>query len=212
VLKPFSQVKKMDLDWDSIFDNTYWEEDSGRKVFQDALAERGGFLLCPYVSIHTEVKVGCHLGHIWKTTAQNVFEGSWCPHCFRRYRESLKFQQSVEKRGALLLTPYISFWDKVTLLCSGNHEWRETPQNILKGQCPNCQEERNFRRFVEEKGGHLTTPYINKASLVGVLCFEGHRWQRRARDILKGAWCPECSSPSLFELLKFSVQYYGVLE
>ena len=117
----------------------------------------------------------------------------------------LKELNSIAKKkgGLVLSTYYYNNRIKLEFCCSKGHKWKTTPYRIKSGDwCPTCykesleklkkQKDANLRDIIEQKGGKLLSPYINKRRKISVECPLGHIWETLPFTIESGTWCPFC--------------------
>lgn len=109
----------------------------------------------------------------------------------------------ARKRGGKCISKsYKNAHFKLNWQCEYGHTWRAQPANILRGQwCPICAYNRKrlklrgLKSFAKRKGGKcFSSNYINSISLLLWECKLGHKWKASANNILRGTWCPICSS------------------
>ena len=90
----------------------------------------------------------CEEGHEWKAKPKNVLGGSWCPTCaIEKKRLGIEKMKSLAVlRGGLCLSKqYRSRKHQLSWKCQNGHEWKATPETILKeGWCPTCSQEFYF--------------------------------------------------------------------
>ncbi len=52
---------------------------------------------------------------------------------------------------------------------------------------------KKFRKFVENKGGVLSTTYFSAKKEIIIICENGHHWKTTPDSIYRGNWCSSCS-------------------
>ncbi|HFK1549176.1 TPA: hypothetical protein ACGXMZ_005101 [Bacillus albus] len=116
-------------------------------------------------------------------------------------------QLATEKGGWCLSEVYINQLTKLTWKCSEGHVWETIPKHIRKGSwCPICARKSENRKsygninlddlkqIARDKGGEcLSDTYINKSTKIKFKCNEGHTFETRPAEILRGHWCSYCA-------------------
>lgn len=83
----------------------------------------------------------CDKGHTWKTKANTVLLGRWCPHCARNVRLTIEDMKATAKKfgGKCLSRQYINSTKKLRWECHEGHQWDAVPHSIRRGHwCPQC--------------------------------------------------------------------------
>lgn len=106
--------------------------------------------------------------------------------------------------GKCLSKEYINWETKLKWECSFGHIWKSQPYNVKHGTwCPVCANKKRAkpRRSIKDiqniasrkRGICLSGNYENCYCLMRLQCLEGHIWETKARNILRGTWCPICA-------------------
>ena len=66
------------------------------------------------------------------------------------------------------------------------YDWREFTLHENKHA-------KKYRKYVEEKGGTLLSPYFTAKKQVTMLCRQGHEWTTTPDSIYRGNWCSVCA-------------------
>ena len=118
--------------------------------------EKGGKCLSEkYKNNSSKLLWQCSEGHEWKSSANNIKNGAWCPFCANRARITIESLSDIaNKRGGELLSTDIgNNKTKLQWRCKYGHTWKATPNAISRGTwCPKCSEglgERVCRYFFE---------------------------------------------------------------
>jgi hypothetical protein len=171
--------------------------------------ERGGRCLSEiYINDSTKLLWECSEGHQWKSTPNAIKSGRWCPKCgiqkrseARKLPSEIMHQLAKEKGGRCLSKVYVNSSSKLHWECSKGHRWYTRLADIKKGHwCPHCSgiarltiEE--MQEIANNRGGKcLSKNYKNNRTLLQWQCAEGHRWEAKPDHIVRGRWCPQCSS------------------
>ena len=100
----------------------------------------GGFKNCSTVA-----SFRCDSGHVWETTAWNVFAGRGCPTCANKSRGMARRTSASEvnarlfERGIRLVGGVESACIKTDFRCDCGNIWSAKPNNVLNGTgCPKC--------------------------------------------------------------------------
>jgi hypothetical protein len=188
------------------------------KMKQIAVERQGKCLSTEYINSRSKLLWVCQDGHQWYASSNNISNGTWCPHCSaehvnnkrKRTIEDLK-AYALSKGGVCVSSDLPSQTTKVLWCCDKGHEWLATPQSVMgsKNWCPICGVEINKKRFedskpiqlermralAQERGGEcIATEYHGQRKKIDWRCGNGHFWSAKPTDILRGGWCPECSS------------------
>ena len=83
----------------------------------------------------------------------------------------------------------IKTYEKMSGKFLGNipkYDWREFTIHENKHA-------KKFRKYVEEKGGTLLTPYFTAKKEVTIMCEHGHEWTTTPDSVYRGNWCSVCA-------------------
>jgi hypothetical protein len=125
------------------FEKAYLPQGLDYKKELSKLAKtKGGRLISlNYLGASKNLEWECKHGHKWKATPNSIKSGTWCPHCCRNVRLTLKEMQNIakERGGKCLSTEYINNATNLRWECSEGHKWKAKPANIKSGGwCPKC--------------------------------------------------------------------------
>lgn len=120
--------------------------DEQRDTIEDfikKIEKRGGKCLSKtYLNAtQSRIHVECEFGHRWFARPQGIKKGTWCRKCYGTAKSTLKEIQelAIERGGKCLSDSYKNDATKMEWLCSENHIWIATPNNIKRGKwCPTC--------------------------------------------------------------------------
>ena len=176
-----------------------------------AIAQERGGLCLSKIYIHKDIKLDwqCKNRHFWKSTANSVKRGSWCPYCYGNVKHTvLEMQQIAKSRGGKFLSKkYINKETPHKWKCDEGHVWNATPGSIThqKSWCPICARKRmgnkgnkytieDMRRIAKErKGKCLSKKYINVDTVLRWKCARGHIWYARPIQVRNhNSWCGKC--------------------
>ena len=89
----------------------------------------------------SRIQVECEFGHKWFARPQGLKKGSWCRKCYGTAKSTLEeIKNLAEQRGGKCISEnYDNDMSKMLWICSENHTWEATPNNIKRGKwCPTC--------------------------------------------------------------------------
>lgn len=117
----------------------------------------------------------------------------------------------------IVLEKYVNAKTPIIHMCSNGHNWRVTPDNILKGRgCPDCSgnkkhtdssylskllERRIYNYIPVESIINSSTPILHKC----LSC--NNTWKVRPYDIMQGKGCPSCAKTG-FDSSKEAILYF----
>ena len=169
-------------------------------------ASRGGQCLSSvYKNNLTGILWRCERGHEWEAIPSSITRGSWCPLCAGRLPKDAALEALGElarsRGGALLSTHYRNARTSLNWKCAKGHEWRAVPDAVKHGSwCPVCGGSHPLslemmNKAARKYGGEcLANRYINSNTKLRWRCAEGHEWEAKPGHVLRGHWCPICSS------------------
>jgi hypothetical protein len=184
-------------------------ETSGAAAALNNLCEiaraKGGKCLEPhYLGSKGRHLFRCAVGHEWRTPADSLVQGKWCPRCAavakaQKSRHLIdRVQEAARLRGGRLLsTEYRSSGDHLLWACERGHQWQAPYNSIRDGKwCPVC-----VRRSLDElqevaakRGGKvLSREYLGMQHLLEWECVHGHQWRAQPLNVVNGTWCPHCA-------------------
>lgn len=69
---------------------------------QGLAKDNGGICLSKeYVNVKTKLIWKCRNNHVWKSTADNIKKGRWCPHCNKTKKGTVKDSNNIKKMSHL---------------------------------------------------------------------------------------------------------------
>lgn len=178
---------------------------------QKLASSLGGFCLSSeFESVVKKLTWKCSEGHTWEANPHHIKRGSWCPICACKIRAEKRKKYTIEdmrrfatsKKGKCLSLVFNHVKDSLLWECIEGHQWLANADNILNGGkwCPVCAGNQtktleDMQKLALERGGKcLSSTYegVNKKLLWE--CQEGHQWETIPSVIIKGGWCPTCST------------------
>ena len=152
--------------------------------------------------------VRCAHGHEFSRIGCGVLRGvTVCEQC-RGQRRLERIQESAQAKGGRCLESIYLGYVPHRFVCAHGHEWKTNPSKIVTGRswCPRCANiatgqlltkkdgAERLQRIVAEKGGKcVVETYTNGSGRYRFQCADGHDWETKAGNILRGAWCPACA-------------------
>lgn len=167
------------------------------KKFQD----RGIFLdTTTYVNTSTKAYWECSYGHRWLATPKSIHMGRGCPNCAGNQKHDYKaIKTEVESEGFKLLSnEYVNARTPLTIECRNGHIIYMAFQNFKRGsRCKMCNSDKRkhgiekMKKLADERGGQcLSEHYVDSKTKLKWMCKQGHVFESRPTDVLKGKWCP----------------------
>lgn len=167
-----------------------------------ARGKRGRLLSKSYVNSNSKLHWRCESGHDWYAPVNNIKSGSWCPKCAGRAPltiSDLSFTAAT-KNGKCLSLTHPGSHKNAKWQCSAGHIFYATPSNVRSGKwCPHCAGRRRtiayFQKLaISRRGKCLSKSYLNSMSKLIWECASGHRWKAVPMAVVRGSWCPTCTS------------------
>lgn len=177
--------------------------------------QRGGECLSEiYTHAHSIIRWKCNEGHIWENSANNVKRGQWCNICSSK-RAGLSRRNTIEEmhkiaqaRGGLCLSrEYLGNKKLLQWQCAQGHQWNAAPSSIkcAESWCPKCgyESSADIRKkdiqimydVAKNRGGEcLSSIHKSVNAKLRWCCAHNHEWSAAPVKILRGSWCPICSS------------------
>ena len=161
--------------------------------------KRGRILPPGFVHSKVPLAIRCARGHTWRTLAQSVDEGAWCPRC--RAESRLAQMRTIADRwsGVCLSTACPSYREPLRWRCRLGHRFDASGELIKNGSwCPTCRRPAAhdiefMRRTARERGGRcVSRAYVNSGTNLRWRCREGHEWEAAPARVIQGSWCPVC--------------------
>lgn len=179
-----------------------------------ASSREGECLSKAYVNEDGPLSWRCKRGHEWKSTAASVIgQKAWCDKCAREASARRRSHTladchalAASKGGWCLATEYKNSKTRMPWKCKEGHEWPSSYNSVHNGHwCIDCANERKRREnyLGIEKMNELasllhgkchSTHYDNVNSILEWECSDGHRFSRRACNVIAGHWCDVCSA------------------
>ena len=103
---------------------------------------KGSLMSDKYINNRSKLIVKCDNGHEWKTNAEKLKCGYWCPYCSQKKKHTIEemVEIATSKSGKCLSKKYINNSTKLLWECKLGHQWYAVPKTIVKGHwCPKCQ-------------------------------------------------------------------------
>ena len=166
-----------------------------------------GKSLDKYLGSTIKMTFQCERNHIFKSFPERILKGKWCPKCsIQKRADSQKLTINdlsyfaEKKEGKLLSAEYVTSHTPLKWQCKLGHKWENSASNIKKGQwCPVCARKvkltiEQMREYAGNKNGKcLSEKYIDNKTKLKWQCSEGHIWEARPSDIMRGKWCRICA-------------------
>jgi len=173
------------------------------------LAEsRGGRCLSTeYINATTKLKWECKEKHTWWTVPGSIKnQKSWCPVCARKEQGKTRLgtieemRDIAKSRGGICRSEiYVDCLTPLEWECAKGHVWKTRPVCIKIGHwCPDCGKSKRLtigamQTLAEKQNGRcLSNIYINEDTPLKWECEQGHIWDSRPRNIIRGSWCNIC--------------------
>ncbi|MBL4662030.1 MAG: hypothetical protein JKY22_00315 [Flavobacteriaceae bacterium] len=158
---------------------------------------KGGLLFDDYVEVGGNIKVRCHLGHVFKTSTHWVSTGNWCPHCEVSDME-WKTLYIIKIKGGFLINKYGDNNLMLYIRCSNNHSFDISVDGVNSGfWCTICAHNlymsdnvisRVRAEICRRNGIFLHLDNMNRSD-VFVICEEGHKFKINMERLEMGSWC-----------------------
>jgi len=152
-----------------------------------------------YIDSRTPITFKCGHHHYWKSTPDNIFRGSGCPHCDRQYPLSISdINSRLSDRNIKIIGHYINANKKTEFQCKYDHIWNAKPGNVLNGQgCPHCSNKVPLTREqvidrLREREIELIGKYLRTNKKTKLKCKNNHEWESTVTNIFNGNGCPSC--------------------
>lgn len=166
-----------------------------------ASMHNGKCLSTEYVNNSTRMEWQCEFGHIWRTTANSIFQGSWCAACLGSKRLTLEDCQraAAEHNGKCLATEYVNAKTRIQWVCNNGHTWFGSLNRVKQGHwCLECSGSKkktidDCRQLAISKSGRcLSISYVNGDAHLIWQCDKGHKWSASFDNVNRGTWCNVC--------------------
>jgi hypothetical protein len=181
------------------------------EMMQELAHQRGGDCLSKtYINNTSKLLWKCEVGHEWMATPGSIMssgrrKGTWCPICAGKLPPQQAIDElkeiAVKNGGKLISTVYFGVKEQLEWECSFGHKWQAVADSVKHGTwCPICggssplsldQMKEHAKKY---KGECVSEEYVNSRTHLRWRCEAGHEWKAKPDHILKGHWCPTCST------------------
>ena len=113
------------------------------------------------------------------------------------------YEKNENVENIEILGEYVNSQIKIKVRCKiDGYEWEVTPNSLLKGSgCPKCAGniQLTHKEFINRIKNinndiEILEEYVNAITKIKVRCkIDGHEWEVRPNDLLRGIGCPKCS-------------------
>jgi len=172
-----------------------------------AHAKAGRCLSTVYVNAQTKLNWKCAKGHQWWAQPTSIQQGSWCPKCGGRQKNTIEDMHSMAhaKAGRCLSTVYVNAQTKLEWECQKGHRWFAVPMSVKQGNwCKRCATAHSAKKrahsiemmqqLAAQRGGKcLSAEYKNSRTHLDWECASGHQWRATPDGFNRGKWCPQCA-------------------
>lgn len=175
-----------------------------------AIEKSGLCLSKSYKNAKTKLEWMCKNNHIWLASYDSILQGTWCKIChYKNISEKLKYnfdkiRKMVSLRGGVLLTnEYTNASTKLKIKCFCGNIWITTYRSLSVNKwCSHCAiigrtkyDIGQMQQIATSRGGQcLSTIYVSTSKKLKWMCSQKHIWTATPMKIMKGRWCPQCSS------------------
>jgi hypothetical protein len=174
----------------------------------------------------TYLKIICENGHIYDTSWNNIYNGSWCYECYNRKKKTLsdikEFINENHAGARLISKKYKHNKEKLHLICEHGYDFKISWNQMSKGYWCNCFS-KNKKITIERINNYIdgyhsgsklkSKEYNNNNDKLFLVCEKCHNFSMSARNIFAGHWCPTCKKnkkKSLLEINNFiEKNHYG---
>ncbi len=172
------------------------------------VARHGGAILSGrYLNSRTPLRFRCANGHEWVVVPDSILQGNWCRRCSNEARHAgqkervlRRLQKIARKHGGVATgTVFARGRTRIVFRCARGHVWHSLPATVDRGGwCQVCLRDsylERLRKVAEERGGQvLSRIYVDEDTRLQFRCADGHRFEQRAADTVRGSWCPRCGA------------------
>jgi len=121
----------------------------------DLAKDKGGSCLSTeYKNSSSSMYWRCSNGHQWKSNANNIERGHWCPQCADRTLNIDDCMRiAISNNGKCLSETYINTKTKMEWMCEKGHRWFAVFKSIRRGTwCPECKNktQRKLKQIIME--------------------------------------------------------------
>ncbi len=165
-------------------------------------------VISEYVNSRTKIEIQHSCGYEWKARPSDLLKGTSCPKC-SKIKTSKKLTKTTEQfvKELKIINPeitvigeYINAQTKIEVQHSCGHQWKATPNSLLRGtSCPKCfgRFKKGTEQFIEEI--KIVNPeiivigkYVGSLTKIKVKHTCGYEWKARPSGLLEGRSCPRC--------------------
>ena len=171
-----------------------------KDIVNERLLDRGIKLVGEYVNTSTKTTFECKEGHKWDAKPNDVMSGNGCPHCAGKAPLSKEIvNERIADRGIKLVGDYVKSSTKTTFECKEGHKWDAKPSSVMSGKgCPHCAGKAPLSKEIvndriADRGIKLVGEYVNTSTKTTFECKEGHKWDAKPNDVMRGSGCPHCA-------------------
>ena len=168
-------------------------------------------ILGEYVNNRTKIKCRCKIdGYEWEARPSHLLSGQGCPKCggtMKKTHEEFIEGFYIKNKNAEnieILGKYVGADKKIKCKCKiDEYEWEVTPHDLLNGSsCPKCSgniKNKTTKYFINElkeinDNIEILGEYVSNNTKIKCKCkIDGHEWEARPKDLLKGISCPKCA-------------------
>jgi hypothetical protein len=172
---------------------------------QAAAKAMGGVLLSKrYVGINKKHKFACKKGHEFSMVPSSLINaGNWCGRCAGNFPITVADAKRVAKANGhkLISTVIENARERLDWLCKCGEPRKATYGDVEAGKvCRKCagNAEHTIEALAKKakaRGGKLISKtYLGARENLTWECSLGDRWDAAPSSVLKGSWCPQCSS------------------
>ena len=162
--------------------------------------------LTDYINSITAVKIECvKHGYFKQTPVIHISHKSGCPKCGKRLTTNdfvLKSQNIHGNRYNYSKTEYISYKEKVSIICNLHGEFKQLPNSHFKGSgCPTCGGVNKLDKssFINQSSiihnnfyDYTSIEIRNCKSKIKIICPHHGKFWQTPNNHLQGQGCPNC--------------------
>lgn len=181
------------------------------RYFVELAKARGGKVLSEnYIKMHAKMTFECQFGHKFTSKCHDIHQkGTWCPKCAKNQRLTIEDLRTVADthQGYLVTKIYLGLSIEHVWMCNGDHRFKQTPQNVMYNNawCPICTKEQKRKKHCASRmaelqliaqhhnGKILSADYSYSRQPMTCECENGHKFVKKAEQIIQGQWCPDCN-------------------
>lgn len=180
-------------------------------------------LISDYINSSTKMTISCKIHGNFFQSLNNHLSGKGCPICGVESNAKTLSQEAKDNfipRANIihdnfytyLRTDYINSRIKVIITCPIHGDFKQTPDNHLKGSgCPICYENKARVNFIPRANiihnnlyGYMNFVYVNSRTKGYITCFKHGDFLQTPSKHLGGQGCPECAIENKIKDAKFN--------